>query len=67
MNNKGQKAIVMRGEDKEKLRRVLFRGKEQFHKIQAKLPFEEKITLLIELQKIASEIRPSENRIVWKV
>ena len=54
-------------QDRDKLRKVLFQGKEQFHKSQAKLPFEEKITLLVELQKIASEIRPSENRIVWRI
>jgi len=67
MKNKEKKTVFSKGLDMETLRKMLFRDKERFHKSQAKLPFEEKITLLVELQKIASEIRPSENRIVWKV
>jgi len=45
----------------------LFSAKEEFHKNQAKMPFEEKIAILVELQKISSSIRPAENRIVWKI
>ncbi len=67
MKNKEKKAVFSKGKDTETLRKKLFRDKESFHKSQAQLPFEEKIKLLVELQKIASEIRPSENRIVWKV
>ncbi|GEM_PF-1498576 len=67
MKHKEKKKYIVTGEDMEKIRRIVFCGKEKFHKDQAKLPFEEKIKLLVELQKIASGIRPSENRVVWKV
>ena len=38
-------------------RRELFKEKEVFHKEQAKLPFREKIKILIQLQRIATSIR----------
>lgn len=37
--------------------RELFKAKEKFHKNLAKLPFEEKLKILTQLQKIAKEIR----------
>ncbi len=47
----------------------LFANKRQFHRDQAKLPFEEKIRLLIELQKIAVTAskgkKDSANKRVW--
>jgi len=39
-------------------RKELFASKEKFHKQQAKLPFREKIRILIQLQKIAHAIKP---------
>jgi hypothetical protein len=39
-------------------RKELFARKEKFHKQQAKLPFREKIQILIQLQKIARAIKP---------
>ena len=38
-------------------RKKLFEKKEEFHKEQAKLPFEEKIKILFRLQKIANSIK----------
>jgi hypothetical protein len=38
-------------------RRNLFSKKERFHKAQAKLPFPEKVKILIQLQRIAKSIR----------
>jgi hypothetical protein len=34
----------------------LFKAKEQFHRERARLPFEEKIKILVELQKLAIDI-----------
>ncbi|MEW6200763.1 MAG: hypothetical protein AB1546_02220 [bacterium] len=50
-------------------RSELFESKERFHKERAKMPFEEKIKILVRLQKIASSIRndPEEKRRVWKI
>ena len=51
--------------------RNIFRQKEEFHRVRAQLPIEEKIKILIELQKIALTIRPKkseeDNRMVWKL
>lgn len=38
-------------------RKDLFKKKKEFHRGQARLPFEEKIKLLMRLQKIANEIK----------
>lgn len=43
----------------------IYRQKEIFHREQAKLPFEEKIKILIQLQKIAKNIK--RKGIVWKI
>jgi hypothetical protein len=52
-----------------KLVKSIFRQKEKFHHAQASLPIEEKIKILIELQKISLTIRPrhgeNDRRIVW--
>ena len=51
--------------------RNIFRQKEEFHRVRAQLPIEEKIKILIELQEIALTIRPKkneeDNRMVWKL
>lgn len=50
-------------------REYFFKKKEEFHKQQAKLPIEEKIRILVELQKIASNIPGPhrKNSIVWDI
>lgn len=49
----------------------IFKNKEKFHRQQARLPIEEKIKILIELQKIALTLRPnrgkSDRRVVWEL
>jgi hypothetical protein len=49
----------------------IFRKKEEFHRRQARLPIEEKIRILIELQKISLTIRPrrgrDDRRMVWQL
>jgi len=49
-------------------REELFERKEQFHKDQAKLPFEEKIKILVNMQKIVIGIKgESEKTMIWKI
>jgi hypothetical protein len=51
-------------------RKELFERKERFHKEQAKLPFEEKIRILVRLQEIAQRIHKSTSAVklgVWKI
>jgi hypothetical protein len=45
----------------------LFEGNEKTHKEQAKLPFEEKIKILVSLQKIAYSCGEKRDIIVWKI
>ena len=49
----------------------IFKAKEQFHKDRARLPIEEKIKILVELQKLAIDIptKSNENRfkMVWNL
>ena len=47
----------------------LFRRKEKFHKEQALLPFEEKIKILVQLQKLANSVKKSSRtkRFIWKI
>jgi hypothetical protein len=51
--------------------RTIFRQKEEYHRAQARLPIEEKVKILIELQKIALTIRPPQSeddkRVVWQI
>lgn len=45
----------------------LFEGKQRLRKEQAKLPFEEKIKALINLQKIAHSWGGKEDVTIWKL
>jgi hypothetical protein len=49
----------------------IFRKKEEYHRAQARLPIEEKVRILVELQKISLKIRPPEaetdKRLVWRL
>lgn len=49
----------------------IFVSKKQFHREQAKLPIEEKIRILIELQKMVVKTRKKDSedelRFVWKI
>jgi hypothetical protein len=49
----------------------IFENKEKFHRQQARLPIEEKIQILIELQKISLTLRPNrgpdDTRVVWQL
>ena len=48
----------------------IFKAKRQFHKKLAKIPFEEKIGIIVNLQRIANDIRVSaggQPRKVWKI
>ena len=60
--------------DKDALRRKMediFREKRLFHKERARLPFEEKIKILVQLQQPANDIprnsKSKEFRRVWKI
>lgn len=46
-------------------RGYIFRKKQRFHQNLARLPFEEKIKILIRLQEIAAEIRPGTGKRIW--
>ncbi|MEK9148724.1 MAG: hypothetical protein AAB267_01615 [Candidatus Desantisbacteria bacterium] len=60
-----QKIII--NDDKIITRNDLFKAKEEFHKSQAKLHFEEKIRILVKLQEIASHIKGDPKAIIWKI
>ncbi len=49
----------------------IFNNKENFHRQQARLPIEEKIKILVELQKISLTLRPhrgsGDTRVVWQL
>lgn len=49
----------------------IFESKKEFHRNQAKLPIEEKIKILVELQKIVVKTKERKKddglRIVWKI
>jgi hypothetical protein len=51
--------------------RAIFRQKEEYHRARARLPIEEKVKILIELQKIALTVRPikseDDKRAVWRI
>lgn len=51
----GEMKIIMKG-NRVITRSDLFKKKQTFHKEQSKLPFEEKIKILVRLQKIANSI-----------
>lgn len=49
-------------------REELFERKQQFHNEQAKLPFEDKIKILVKMQEITKNIKgDSEKIFVWKI
>lgn len=60
--------MEIRDEFKE-LAEKIFKSKKEFHNRKASLPVEEKIKVLIELQKIAIEANPdkSNGKRVWKI
>lgn len=63
MEEKDTKRIrIIIGEDREITREKLFKDKENFHKEQALLPFEEKIKILFKLQEIARLVRNIKHR-----
>jgi len=51
--------------DKLITREYLFENKEKFHREQAKLPFEEKIKMLVKLQEIAVRIKGDFGKAIW--
>ncbi|MCK4326189.1 hypothetical protein KAU86_00430 [bacterium] len=51
--------------DKIITRKELFEEKEKFRKVRAAMPFEEKIKVLIELQKIAYQWGKRKDVIIW--
>ena len=63
MKNKKMKIVL--SPDKIITRDELFRRKEKFHKEQALLPFEEKIKILVQLQKLANEFKKSSRHKKW--
>jgi len=67
MNKKTKKTA----ESASEYAKEIFVSKKQFHREQAKLPIEEKIRILIELQKMAVKTRKQDSkdklRFVWKI
>lgn len=55
--NKDKNAKIVMGDNRIITRMELFKKKELFHKELAKIPFEEKIKILISLQKIVNTIQ----------
>lgn len=47
-------------------RTKLYQNISRFHKEQARLPFEEKIEILVKLQELAKGIKRN-NKMIWKV
>lgn len=52
--------------DKILTRQELFKKKEKFRKAQAALPFEEKIKILVELQRLAYSWGGKTDVIIWR-
>ncbi|MEO0087213.1 MAG: hypothetical protein ABIK90_03965 [candidate division WOR-3 bacterium] len=48
-------------------RKELFVAKEKFHKEQARLSFEEKLKILVRLQKMTKNIKRTNKEIIWKI
>jgi len=57
--NKEEEIKIVMGDNRIITRKELFKRKEIFHKELAKIPFEEKIKMLIYLQKIVHNIKKS--------
>jgi len=68
-NKKDEDIKIIMKNGKVVTRSDLFKKKEDFHKEQAKLPFEEKIKILVNLQKIANSIKRSKEKqeMIWKM
>lgn len=68
-NKKDEDIKIIMKNGKVVTRSGLFKKKEDFHKEQAKLPFEEKIKILVNLQKIANSIKGSKEKqeMIWKM
>ena len=62
MNKSKEMKILING-NKTITRRELFESKEKFHRQQARLPFEEKIRMVYNLQKIAGAIKPARTKL----
>lgn len=60
----GIKIVI--GENRTITREKLFEDKAIFHKEQARLPFEEKIKILVKLQEMAIRIKGSD-KVIWKI
>ena len=61
--NKDKNVKIVMGDNRIITRMELFKKKELFHKELAKIPFKEKIKILISLQKIVNTIqKPSKAR-----
>lgn len=65
-NRAFEKVKIVISKDKIITRKELFENKTDFHKEQADLPFEEKIKILVRLQKMASGIK-GKDKIIWKI
>ena len=50
---------------KDKAAEIVFRKKRERRRQLAKLPFEKKIEIVVELQRVAAVIRKDPGRIVW--
>ncbi|MCH7732951.1 MAG: hypothetical protein IIB44_10685 [Candidatus Marinimicrobia bacterium] len=68
-NNRNEKIRIIMKSNRIITKSDLFAKKEEFHKQQAKLPFVEKIRILVQLQKIAHTAGRSsgEKRMIWKL
>ena len=52
---------------KNKAAEIIFRRKRERRRLLAKLPFEKKVEIVVELQKAAAEIRKDPRLIVWPI
>jgi hypothetical protein len=64
MKKNEETKIIMKG-NKKITRKELFKKKELFHKRLAKIPFEQKIRMLVRLQEIADSIQKKQR--AWRV
>lgn len=61
---KMERKIILKG--RKISRKEIFKAKKEFHLKQANLPFEEKIKILINLQKIAAAVKGKKD-FIWKI
>jgi len=68
LNEKTSQKKIIINKNKIITREELFERKQQFHNEQAKLPFEDKIRILVKMQEITKNIKgDSEKIFVWKI